>query len=204
MVLPITTLAMGHVASSCQATCNPFAAPERPPPPGTVFLLQGRLEAAVEGLALPAWPPAALAASRRAALHAAQRFGRGLRLLAGVCAFNGSLPRAALQRLALDRLLTARLLPYARGALGSPALAADRAARIAEALPADWFRGGPPRGAEGLLDLLSSVARALEAAASSCRGTAADGEAARQVAAALHKFGDAARANRLAKAYGVL
>lgn len=158
----------------------------------------------MDGLALPAWPPAAVAASRRAAVHLAQRFGRGLRLLAAVCAFDGSLPRAALQRLALERLVTAQLLPYARSAAGNPGLAADRASRIVAALPADWFRSGaPPKGGEGLAELLSTLARSLEAQAGGGGTTAAAG-AARLVAAALHHIGDAARANKLAKAFGVL
>lgn len=171
-----------------------------------VGLVQGKLEAAVEGLALPAWPPAALAASRRAALHLARRFGRGLRLLAGVCSFDGSLPRAALQRLALDKLVAARLLPYARAAAGDPPLAADRVSRIVDALPADWFRPSapPPRGGEAILELLSALARVLEAQAPGSDGGGLQAQAARHVAAALHKLGDAAKANKLAKAYGVL
>ncbi|KAL4451797.1 hypothetical protein ABPG75_007459 [Micractinium tetrahymenae] len=171
-----------------------------------VALVQGKLEAAVEGLALPAWPPAALAASRRAALHLARRFGRGLRLLAGTCAFDGSLPRAALQRLALDKLVAARLLPYARAAAGDPSLAADRVSRIVDALPADWFRPSapPPRGGEAILELLTALARVLEAQAPGGGSGGAQAQAARHVAAALHKLGDAAKANKLAKAYGVL
>ncbi|KAL4419512.1 hypothetical protein ABPG77_002298 [Micractinium sp. CCAP 211/92] len=171
-----------------------------------VAMVQGKLEAAVEGLALPAWPPAALAASRRAALHLARRFGRGLRLLAGVCAFDGSLPRAALQRLALDKLVAARLLPYARAAAGNPPLAADRVSRIVGALPAEWFRPSapPPRGGEAILELLTALARVLEAQALGGNSASVLAQAARQVASALHKLGDVPKANKLAKAYGVL
>lgn len=167
--------------------------------------MQGKLEAAVASLALPAWPPAALAVTRRASVHLAHRFGRGLRLLAAVCAFEGSLPRVALQRLALERLVSAQLLPFARGAAGSPALAADRAARIMAALPAEWFRAGvpPPRGGEGLLELLAMLARSLESQASGGDSGALE-QAARQVAASLQKLGDSARANKLSKAYGIL
>lgn len=171
-----------------------------------VAMVQGKLDAAVEGLALPAWPPAALAASRRAALHLARRFGRGLRLLAGVCAFDGSLPRAALQRLALDKLVAARLLPYARAAAGNPPLAADRVSRIVGALPAEWFRPSapPPRGGEAILELLTALARVLEAQAPGGDSASVLAQAARQVASALHKLGDVPKANKLAKAYGVL
>lgn len=171
-----------------------------------VRIVQGKLEAAVAALALPAWPPAALAASRRAAIHNAQRFGRGVRLLGSVCAFEGSLPRNVLQRLAFDQLISQRLLPYARSVAGTPAVAADRAARIVAALPADWFQSGapPPRGCEGLAQLLTTLARSLQAEAAVGGSSAASKAAAREVAGALLKLGDAVQANKLSKAFGVL
>lgn len=193
------TLALSSCIVALTRRCVPYAAQE------VIREVQAKLESAVEALALPAWPPAAVAASRRAAVHLAHRFGRGLRLLAAVCAFDSSLPRTALQRLALERLVTAQLLPYARSAAGNPALAADRASRIVAALPADWFRSGtPPKGGEGLAELLGTLARSLEAQAGSGGGTTAAVAVARQVAAALHHIGDTARANKLAKAFGVL
>lgn len=171
-----------------------------------VRAVQAKLEEAVGGLALPAWPPAALETSRRAAIHLAQRFGRGVRLLASVCAFDGGLPRSALQRLALERLMAQHLLPYARAAAATSAVAADRAARIVAALPADWFHSGtpPPRGSEGIAELLTTLARVLEAQAAGGGTTAADTATARQVADALLKLGDTARSNKLGKAFGIL
>lgn len=59
--------------------------------------VQSRLEAAVEATSLPAWPPLALAASHRAECYLCHRFGRALRLLQNICAFEGALPRSALQ-----------------------------------------------------------------------------------------------------------
>lgn len=171
-----------------------------------VRIAQGKLEAAVAALALPAWPPAALAASQRAAVLSGQRFGRGARLLGSVCAFEGSLPRAVLQRLAFDQLIAQRLLPYARSVAGTPTFAADRAARIMAALPADWFQSGapPPRGCEGVAQLLATLARSLGAEAAAGGASAESKAAARQVAGALLKLGDTAQANKLSKAFGVL
>lgn len=60
-------------------------------------MVQSRLEQAIEGIALPAWPPAALAASARAEAMLAHRFGRALRLLQSVCGFEGALARGVLQ-----------------------------------------------------------------------------------------------------------
>ena len=70
------------------------------------------------------------------------------------------------QRLALERLLAQQLLSYARAASANLAVAADRASRLAAALPQEWFPAGapPPRGAEGLLELLANLARAALAA----------------------------------------
>lgn len=167
---------------------------------------QSKLEAAVGALMLPPWPPAALAASRQAAIHLSQRFGRGVRLLGSVCAFDSSLPRGSLQRLALDQLMTQRLLPYARAAAGVPALAADRAARLVAALPAEWFHPGspPPRGCEGLVELLVLLSRSLEALAAGGSRDVVSTSAARQVSDALLKLGDTARANKLSKTFGIL
>ncbi|KAI3437850.1 hypothetical protein D9Q98_000296 [Chlorella vulgaris] len=167
---------------------------------------QSKLEAAVGALMLPPWPPAALAASRQAAIHLSQRFGRGVRLLGSVCAFDSSLPRGVLQRLALDQLMTQRLLPYARAAAGVPALAADRAARLVAALPAEWFHPGspPPRGCEGLVELLVLLSRSLEALAAGGSRDVVSTSAARQVSDALLKLGNTARANTLSKTFGIL
>eukprot|EP00887_Chlorella_sp_A99_P007831 scaffold20.g7831.t1 len=173
----------------------------------TFQLVHTRLAAAVDATVLPPWPPAALAACPRAAVLLAERFGRGVRLLQAACSFAAVLPRGPLQKLALERLLAQQLLPYARSAAGNLPVAADRAARLAAALRADWFPPGvpPPRGTEGLLELLGSLARAAQASAGGVAGRAAAGQAvARQLSAALVQLGDAKTGNAVAKAYGVL
>ena len=64
---------------------------------------------------------------------------------------------------------------------------------------------GPLRGCEGLLDFINTLARSLEAQAGEAAARAAHAQAARQLSEALLRLGgDVARANRLAKAYGVL
>ena len=110
------------------------------------------------------------------------------------------------QKLALERLLATQLLPYARAAAGTLPAAADRAARLAAALPPEWFLAGapPPRGAEGLLELLRALAKGAEAAAGDADWFAANQAVARQLSAALIRLGDSARGNAVAQAYGVL
>ncbi len=55
--------------------------------------IRQRLERAVAGTRLPPWPPTATAASRRATIFLARRFGKALRLLRNIVAFDGVLPR---------------------------------------------------------------------------------------------------------------
>ena len=55
--------------------------------------IRQRLERAVAGTRLPPWPPTATAASRRATIFLACRFGKALRLLHNIATFDGVLPR---------------------------------------------------------------------------------------------------------------
>ena len=58
-----------------------------------LFIIRQRLERAVAGVRLPPWPPTATAASRTATVFLARRFGKALRLLHNILAFDGVLPR---------------------------------------------------------------------------------------------------------------
>lgn len=58
-----------------------------------LFTVRQRLENAVVHTRLPPWPAAATATSRRATVFLARRFGRALRLLHSILAFDGFLPR---------------------------------------------------------------------------------------------------------------
>ena len=64
-----------------------------------------RLEQAAEQLHLPPWPAAAAQAHPPACAILARRFGRGLRILAAVAAFEGVLAREHLIAIALDKLI---------------------------------------------------------------------------------------------------
>lgn len=64
-----------------------------PPSQDVLSSIRQRLERAVTGTRLPPWPPTATAASRRATVFLARRFGKALRLLHNVLAFDGVLPR---------------------------------------------------------------------------------------------------------------
>lgn len=165
-------------------------------------VVERRLEAAADSATLPPWPPAALTASGRARAHLARRFGRALRVLRVLSAFEGVLSRAMLQRLALERVVESSALGYVRAAAGSTPLAVSRAARLAEALPAEWFKAGAPRSLAGLMDLMRSLARSLAAQATA--GGAAQGrDSAQRLVGALQRLGDNVQARALATAYGL-
>ena len=64
-----------------------------------------RLEASVGLVKLPPWPHSAAAAAPNAAAFLAHRFGKAVRLIANIAAFDSLLPRAGLISMALERLL---------------------------------------------------------------------------------------------------
>ncbi|KAK9815407.1 hypothetical protein WJX72_003173 [[Myrmecia] bisecta] len=104
-----------------------YVPPEDKKLQGLLSDVMKRLEEAVERMQLPPWPPAAVAASQRAALLLARRFGKTLRLLHNIGAFEGTLARGPLVMLALDRLLHRQVLPYLRTAAADVPVAVDRA-----------------------------------------------------------------------------
>ena len=64
-----------------------------------------KLEQAVEQLNLPPWPAAAAQAHPPACAILARRFGKGLRILAAVAAFEGILAREHLIAIGMDKLV---------------------------------------------------------------------------------------------------
>ncbi|KAK9839474.1 hypothetical protein WJX81_004262 [Elliptochloris bilobata] len=170
-----------------------------------------RLSDAVAALRLPPWPPAATAAAPQAAALLARRFGKALRLLRALGAFDGVLARGPLLSLALERLLHQQMLPYLRAAAADLPLAVGRMERLAGALRPEWFAGGPPPAAAPLLEYVGVLARALEqqrGSDASLGNGAAGGHAvskpkvlAGRLAAVLAPLGDAARAARLKALY---
>ncbi|RMZ53990.1 hypothetical protein APUTEX25_002567, partial [Auxenochlorella protothecoides] len=103
-------------------------------------------EAVAEALAgpPPVRPAAVLAAAPRARLHAAARFNRALRLLRSLALLDEVMPGGWARQLALDRLLAGALLPAVSATPAiTPALAAERGARMAGALLPPWIQAVP-------------------------------------------------------------
>jgi GC-rich sequence DNA-binding factor len=158
---------------------------------------QGRLEEAVEQLAVPSWPPMALAATSRGEQYMERAFSRGLRLLQSVCAFYHVLPADKLQKLAVQQLTLVKLLPYIRAAIVNPEVLAERAGRLLNALPAAWMQGGLVRGLEGVVEVVQAAVRALEPAAGREESRTAKKSAANALAGVMERLGDAHGAHRL-------
>ncbi|CAK0740516.1 hypothetical protein CVIRNUC_001256 [Coccomyxa viridis] len=159
--------------------------------------VRSKLEEAAEALHLPPWPAAAAQAHPPTSTILARRFGKGLRLLAAVAAFEGVLAREQLMAIALDKLITRQLLPYLRLAAADISVALQRAERLVSTLPSAWFAGGSQKRAEPLLSFLQSLARHVEAD----KNSAANKQHAQGLQHVLKKLGDAKTAQRLAAAF---
>ena len=72
---------------------------------------RSRLEAAIGLVKLPPWPAAAVTASPIAASFLVHRFGKALRLVTNIAAFDSLLPRAALMGMIFERLFQQQVCP---------------------------------------------------------------------------------------------
>ena len=163
-----------------------------------------RLQGAIQVVYVPSWPPAAVAATKKGEVYLLRSFGRALRLLRCISAFNEVLPGLPLQQLAVQQLAQQKLLPVVRSAAASPEVLAERAERLIDALPGAWVRAGVPRGLEGLVDVVQAGVRSLEMAAGQEEKRAAKAPAAAGLARVLEKLGDAAAARRLRLMFDVV
>ena len=68
-----------------------------------------KLREAAQRVVVPAWPRAAVAASPAAAQAQGRRFGRAVRLLRSLAAFEGAVPSAPLRALALDTIFAGQV-----------------------------------------------------------------------------------------------
>lgn len=177
-----------------------YVPPEEPKLQDLLASIRRRLERAVAGTRLPPWPPTATAASRRATIFLARRFGKALRLLHNILTFDGVLPRSVLQDLALVQLMQKQLLPYLRAGAASVPVAVDRASRVlADIARLKGLTQGSAKVLEPLAEFLSAMARALEAQQN--RSTAKHVELAKQLAKLLTVVGSSARSQELLAAF---
>ena len=66
---------------------------------------KARLEASIPLVKLPPWPHPAVTAAPSAAAFLVHRFGKALRLLRNIAAFDSLLPRSTLTAMAFERII---------------------------------------------------------------------------------------------------
>lgn len=163
-----------------------------------------QLDKSISRLKVPAWSDATIEAcgkSRsRVLYHSARCFGRALRVLRSVCAFQDVLGYSPVHNLAISRIVVALLVPYA---LSSPyhGVKGQRVKRIVESLPQNWVlvEGGVEScGLKGALTSLQEAAQLLLHET----GKPEHVNTASHVASALDKLGEGSLALQLRLGFG--
>lgn len=131
-----------------------------------VTVLRERLADAVANLMVPTWNPLVMKAVPNAARVAAYRFGMSVRLMRNICFWNNILSMPVLEKLALDELLTGKVLPHLRSIQSNLHDAVTRTERIVASLSGVWT--GPSVSGERsprlqpLVDFLLGLGKSLE------------------------------------------
>ncbi|KAI7737522.1 hypothetical protein M8C21_033525 [Ambrosia artemisiifolia] len=131
-----------------------------------VSVLHDRLSEAVSHLMVPTWNSFVLKAVPNAARFAAYRFGTAVRLLRNICLWNNILSMSVLEKLALDELLSGKILPHLRSIQSNIDDAITRTERVVASISGVW--SGPkvtgdrsPR-LQPMVDYLIVLGRLLE------------------------------------------
>ncbi|MQM05415.1 hypothetical protein Taro_038224 [Colocasia esculenta] len=126
----------------------------------------GRLAEAVENLNVPTWSSFIIRAVPDAAHVAAYRFGRSIRLLRNICLWKDVLASSILEELALDALLTRKLLPHLRSVMPSIHDAITRTERVVASLSGVWsgtsVTGDQSQKLQPLVECVMELGRKLE------------------------------------------
>ncbi|CAI9278141.1 unnamed protein product [Lactuca saligna] len=133
-----------------------------------VAVLRDRLSHAVADLMVPTWNSVVLKAVPNAARFAAYRFGMSVRLMKNICLWNNVLSTSIIERLALDELLSGKILPHLRSIQSNIHDAITRAERLVASMSGVWT--GPTVTAaadrslrlQPLVDYLVVLGRTLE------------------------------------------
>eukprot|EP00898_Chlorokybus_atmophyticus_P003611 jgi/Chlat1/4250/Chrsp27S04319 len=167
-------------------------------------MVRSRLTQTIAEFVLPAWPPAALAASPTAGALSARRFGNALKLLRSLLLWEEVLAESMLRTLLLHSLLSSKMIPHLRAFLpAAPADALSRAERVAAAISIQrWFADA---NAQPLLapfaEFLAALAKCLEHRQE--RGAGEAQGMARRLMKLLTAAQDHDRAKRLGRVFGI-
>lgn len=103
-----------------------------------VAVLRDRLSDAVANLTVPTWNTFILKAVPNAARFSAYRFGMSVRLMKNICLWNNILSMSVLEKLALDELLSGKILPHLRSIQSNVHDAITRTERVVASLSGVW------------------------------------------------------------------
>ncbi|KAF6146763.1 hypothetical protein GIB67_007477 [Kingdonia uniflora] len=129
-------------------------------------LIHTRLADAIANLVVPTWAPHVTKTVPNAARVAAYRFGTAVRLLKNTCMWKDILALPVLERLALDELLSGKILPHVRSITPNVHDAITRTERIIASLSGVWTGSGvtgqrSPK-LQPLVDYVLLIGRMLE------------------------------------------
>ncbi|CAH9057077.1 unnamed protein product [Cuscuta epithymum] len=131
-----------------------------------VTVLRNRLADAVANLVVPKWDNLVMKAVPNAARVAAYGFGMSVRLIRNICLWNNVLAIPILEKLALDELLSAKVLPHLQSIRSDIDDAITRTERIVASLYGVWagpnVNGGKSPKLQPLVDYLLILSKMLE------------------------------------------
>ncbi|KAK6133810.1 hypothetical protein DH2020_032521 [Rehmannia glutinosa] len=131
-----------------------------------ITVLRDRLTKAVTDLMVPTWSPLEMKAVPNAARVAAYRFGTSVRLMRNICLWNKILALPVLEKIALDELLSGKVLPHLHSIHSNVHDAIVRTERVVASLHGVWtgpnVTGDQSRKLQPLVDYLLLIGKTLE------------------------------------------
>jgi GC-rich sequence DNA-binding factor len=125
-----------------------------------------RLAKAVDDIMVPTWNTALVKVVPDAGRVAAYRFGMSVRLMRNICMWSEILSTPVLEKLALDQLLNAKVIPHLRNLMPNVHDAVTRTERIVAAMTGVWagsnVTANPSPKLQPLVDYLLGIGRMLE------------------------------------------
>lgn len=128
--------------------------------------IRTRLADAVANLMVPTWSPLVMRTVPNASRVAAYRFGTSVRLMKNICLWKEILSMPVLEKLALDELLSAKILPHVRSIKSNVHDAVTRTERIIASLSGLWagssITGQRSHKLQPLVDYVLLLGKTLE------------------------------------------
>nr|GMD37771.1 transcriptional repressor ILP1 [Ipomoea batatas] len=172
-----------------------------------VAVLRNRLADAVAKLVVPKWDSILMKAVPNAARIAAYRFGMSVRLMRNICLWNNVLAMPVLEKLALDELLSGKILPHLRNIQSDIDDAITRTERIVASLYGVWAGpsviGNHSPKLQPLVDYLLALSRMLEKKHLSTGAELETGKLARRLKKMLVELNEYDHAREISRTFNI-